>query len=48
LLNRFVLPVYSDPDAPPLEIVCDTLDQALDVKERIREADCAEFERSAE
>jgi hypothetical protein len=25
--------------APPLEIVCDTLDVALGVKERIREAD---------
>jgi hypothetical protein len=46
LLTKCVLPVYGDPNAPPFEIVCDTMDVALAVKERIREADRSEFERS--
>ena len=46
LMNRSVLPVYGDPDAPPLEIVCDTREVALALKARISEADMAEFERS--
>ncbi|HEX3431160.1 MAG TPA: hypothetical protein VHT03_09755 [Rhizomicrobium sp.] len=43
LLHRFVLPVYGDPDAPALEIVCDTLEAALVARERIGEADRTEF-----
>jgi hypothetical protein len=42
-MNRYVL--YSDPEAPPFEILFDTMEAALAAKERIREADRAEFER---
>src|SRR5437660_1011592 len=39
LLDRYVLPVYADPGAPPLDIVCDTMEAALALKERIMQAD---------
>jgi hypothetical protein len=45
LINRYVLPVYGDPDAPPFEIVCDTMEAALGTKEGVREAGLAEFDR---
>jgi len=44
LLNRFVLPVFGDLVAPAFDIVCDTMDAALALKERIREAGQASFE----
>jgi hypothetical protein len=46
LLTKYVLPVYGDPDGPPFEIVCDTMDVALALKERITEADQAEAFRA--
>jgi hypothetical protein len=46
LHTKWVLPVYSDPAAPPLEIVCDTLEMAIRHRERLREADLADFELS--
>jgi|HubBroStandDraft_4_1064222.scaffolds.fasta_scaffold1235354_1 hypothetical protein len=47
LLNRFVLPVYADPGTPPCEILCDSMEAALALKERLTEADRIEFERLA-
>ena len=44
LLNHFVLPVYGDAAEPPFEIICDTLDAAVAHRERLREADLAEFD----
>ena len=44
LLNRYVLPVYSDPGMPPWEIVCDSMAAALAHTDRLREADLADFE----
>lgn len=38
-MNVFVLPVYSDPNDSPLDIICDTLEVTLNVTEKIREAD---------
>jgi hypothetical protein len=43
-IDKYVLPVYGDPDSKPFEIVCDTLDVALAHMERLREADLAAFE----
>jgi hypothetical protein len=45
LMNRWVLPIYDDPDAPPLNVVCDTLEVALSHKAQMIEADRIEFER---
>lgn len=45
LMNRFVLPVYDDPNEPPFEIVCDTREAALMAKERLIEMDMRDFER---
>jgi len=43
-MNKYVLPVYDDPNSESFEIVCDTLDVALAHMDRLREADLAEFE----
>ena len=47
LLNRYVLAVYGNSETPPREIVCDSMEAALALNERLTEADLAEFERSA-
>lgn len=47
LLNRYVLPVYADPGSPQHEILCDLMEAALAMKERLTEADRIEFERPA-
>ena len=46
LLNRFVLPIYCDPAAPPLDIMFDTIEAVLAHKARIIEMDRLEFERT--
>ena len=46
LHGRYVLPVYYADSAPPMEIVCDSMEAALAGKRRLHEADMAEFERS--
>ena len=44
LLNRYVLPVYAGPGAPPREILCDSVEAAIALKARLTEADRIEFE----
>jgi hypothetical protein len=46
-MNKYVLPVSGDPDAPPFEIVCNTMEAALAQIERLGEANLTGFERPA-
>ena len=47
MLNRYVLPVYAGQGAPPRDILCDSVEAALALKDRLKEADRIEFERVA-